>query len=53
MKLKQRLLIGFLSLVLLVAMILPVYANEISDQQNLLEELNQQQNRLSSSNKFC
>ena len=45
MKLKQRLLIGFLSLVLIVAMILPVYADEISDQQNLLGELNQQQNQ--------
>ncbi|PKM76987.1 MAG: peptidase M23 [Firmicutes bacterium HGW-Firmicutes-15] len=42
---KQKMLAGFITLVMLVAMILPVYADEISDQQNLLEELNQQMNQ--------
>lgn len=39
---KQKMLAGFITLVMLVAMILPVYADEISDQQNLLEGINQQ-----------
>ncbi len=42
---KQKMLAGFISLVMLVAMILPVYADEISDQQNLLEDINQQMNQ--------
>jgi len=39
---KHKLLAGFISLVMLVAMILPVYADEISDAQKALQEINQQ-----------
>jgi murein DD-endopeptidase MepM/ murein hydrolase activator NlpD len=39
---KHKILAGFISLVMLVAMILPVYADEISDVQKALEEINQQ-----------
>jgi murein DD-endopeptidase MepM/ murein hydrolase activator NlpD len=42
---KQKMLAGLMTLVMLVAVILPVYADEISDQKKLLEEINQQMNQ--------
>jgi len=40
--LKRKVLTGLVVLLMLVAMIMPVYADELSDQQQVLEELNQQ-----------
>ncbi|MDD4803475.1 MAG: peptidase M23, partial [Syntrophomonas sp.] len=42
---KRKILAGFISLVMMVTMILPVFADEISDQQKLLQEINQQMNQ--------
>jgi len=43
--LKRKLLTGLVVLMMLVAMILPVYADELSEQQQRLNELNQQMNQ--------
>lgn len=39
---KRKIITGFIVMMMLAAMIMPVYADELSEQQQMLEELNQQ-----------